>query len=94
MRQHRDAQQPDAERVGDFLGDERVVRDYFHASLEQQGVVGGSLLFVRGDSVLAREHHFTAAEFERCNAVALAHSFLPREQIARVWPEGPAGDRS
>jgi CubicO group peptidase (beta-lactamase class C family) len=33
------------------------VRDYFHASLEQQGVVGGSLLFVRGDSVLAREHY-------------------------------------
>ena len=34
----------------------REVREYFHATLEQQGVVGGSLLFV-GDNVLARAHY-------------------------------------
>jgi CubicO group peptidase (beta-lactamase class C family) len=33
------------------------VRGFFHAALEREGVVGGSLLFVRGDSILAREHY-------------------------------------
>jgi CubicO group peptidase (beta-lactamase class C family) len=46
-----------AQRPAGFDAAWREVRDYFHASLEQQGVVGGSLLFVRGDSVLAREHY-------------------------------------
>jgi adenosine deaminase len=37
-------------------------------------------------ALLAREHAFTAEEFRRCNADALAHSFLAPEAIARVWP--------
>jgi CubicO group peptidase (beta-lactamase class C family) len=46
-----------AQRPAGFDAAWREVRDYFHAMLEQQGIVGGSLLFVRGDSVLAREHY-------------------------------------
>jgi adenosine deaminase len=34
--------------------------------------------------LLAREHAFTAEEFTRCNAAALAHSFLPPEAIANA----------
>lgn len=33
------------------------VGEYFHATLAREGVVGGSLWFLRGDSVLAREYH-------------------------------------
>jgi CubicO group peptidase (beta-lactamase class C family) len=35
----------------------RPVADSFHAALTREGVVGGSLWFLRGDSVLAREFH-------------------------------------
>jgi len=35
----------------------RGVAALFHATLTQEGVVGGSLWFLRGDSVLAREFH-------------------------------------
>ena len=38
----------------------RGVADEFHAALAREGVVGGSLWFVRGDSVLAREFHGAA----------------------------------
>jgi CubicO group peptidase (beta-lactamase class C family) len=31
--------------------------DAFHATLDKEGVIGGSLVFVRGDSVLGRVHH-------------------------------------
>jgi CubicO group peptidase (beta-lactamase class C family) len=33
------------------------VADAFHATLDKEGVIGGSLVFVRGDSVLGRVHH-------------------------------------
>ena len=46
-----------AQRPAGFDAAWGEVRDYFHATLAQQGVVGGSLLFVRGDSVLGREHY-------------------------------------
>lgn len=46
-----------AQRPAGFDAAWREVRDYFHAALERQGVVGGSLLFVQGDRVLAREHY-------------------------------------
>lgn len=46
-----------AQRPAGFDAAWREVRNSFHATLEQQGVVGGSLLFVQGDSVLAREHY-------------------------------------
>ena len=35
----------------------RGVADFFHSTLAREGVVGGSLWFLRGDSVLAREFH-------------------------------------
>jgi adenosine deaminase len=37
--------------------------------------------------LLAREHAFTAEDFGRCNADALAHSFVSPDAIARVWPQ-------
>ena len=46
-----------AQRPAGFDAAWGEVRDYFHATLAEQGVVGGSLLFVRGDSVLSREHY-------------------------------------
>ncbi|HSE52856.1 MAG TPA: hypothetical protein VLB00_11765, partial [Gemmatimonadales bacterium] len=36
------------------------VADFFHSGLRTEGVVGGSLWFLRGDSVLAREFHGAA----------------------------------
>jgi len=36
--------------------------------------------------VLQRELAFTTAEFDRCNDLAAAHSFLPREVKQKVWP--------
>jgi CubicO group peptidase (beta-lactamase class C family) len=33
------------------------VAEAFHATLDKEGVIGGSMLFVRGDSVLGRVHH-------------------------------------
>ncbi len=36
--------------------------------------------------ILHREHGFTEEEFDRCNDIAAAQSFLPREQKERVWP--------
>jgi CubicO group peptidase (beta-lactamase class C family) len=33
------------------------IRDFFHQTLTAEGVVGGTLVFFRGDSVLAREYH-------------------------------------
>src|SRR5258705_11124793 len=35
----------------------RGTAEFFHATLTHEGVVGGSLWFLRGDSVLAREFH-------------------------------------
>jgi CubicO group peptidase (beta-lactamase class C family) len=35
----------------------RPVADSFHSALAREGVVGGSLWFIRGDSVLVREFH-------------------------------------
>jgi CubicO group peptidase (beta-lactamase class C family) len=35
----------------------RPVQEYFHRTLADEGVVGGSLMFLHGDSVLAREFH-------------------------------------
>jgi CubicO group peptidase (beta-lactamase class C family) len=35
----------------------RGVAEYFHAALAREGVVGGSLWFLQGDSVLAHEFH-------------------------------------
>lgn len=40
--------------------------------------------------LLAREHAFTAEEFERCNAVALAHSFIAPEALAAALPSAQA----
>ena len=39
--------------------------------------------------LLHREHGFTLNDFERCNDIAAANSFLPADEIQRVWP-GPA----
>ncbi len=36
--------------------------------------------------ILHREHGFTEEEFDRCNDIAAAQSFLPQEQKERVWP--------
>jgi adenosine deaminase len=36
--------------------------------------------------VLARDLDFSAADFDRCNDVAAAHSFLPHAARQRVWP--------
>jgi adenosine deaminase len=36
--------------------------------------------------ILHREHGFTLSEFDRCNDIAAAKSFLPLEQKQRVWP--------
>jgi len=36
------------------------VAGYFHEGLAQEGVIGGTLWFLRGDSVLAREYHGAA----------------------------------
>lgn len=33
------------------------VRDFFHATLTDEGVVGGTIAFFHGDTVLAREYH-------------------------------------
>jgi CubicO group peptidase (beta-lactamase class C family) len=38
----------------------RPVAEFFHSGLQQEGIVGGSLWFLRGDSVLAREYHGAA----------------------------------
>jgi CubicO group peptidase (beta-lactamase class C family) len=46
-----------AQKPAGFDAAWRGVHDFFHAALEGEGVVGGSLLFVRGDSILAREHY-------------------------------------
>lgn len=35
----------------------KEVADFFHAEVPREGVVGASLWFLRGDSVLAREYH-------------------------------------
>ena len=36
------------------------VRDFFHRTLDEEGMVGGALLFFHGDTVLAREFHGVA----------------------------------
>jgi CubicO group peptidase (beta-lactamase class C family) len=33
------------------------VRDFFHQTLAAEGVIGGTLVFFRGDSILAQEYH-------------------------------------
>ncbi len=37
--------------------------------------------------VLQQEHGFTREEFEQCNAVAVAHSFIAPEEVAKVWAQ-------
>lgn len=36
--------------------------------------------------ILHLEHGFTLNDFEHCNDIAAAQSFLPRDEIGRVWP--------
>lgn len=36
--------------------------------------------------LLHREHGFSQEDFDRCNEVAAASSFLPEDEIRRVWP--------
>jgi adenosine deaminase len=36
--------------------------------------------------ILHREHGFSIDDFDRCNDIAAAQSFLPLEQKRRVWP--------
>jgi len=36
------------------------------------------------------EHGFTLNDFERCNDIAAASSFLPAEEVRRVWPGSPS----
>ena len=36
------------------------VRDFFHRTLDEEGMVGGALMFFHGDTVLAREFHGVA----------------------------------
>ncbi|MFT4822320.1 MAG: adenosine deaminase [Halioglobus sp.] len=36
--------------------------------------------------ILHREHGFSSDDFDRCNDIAAAQSFLPLEQKRRVWP--------
>lgn len=36
--------------------------------------------------ILHREHGYTPDEFDRCNDIAAAHSFLPLKELQRVWP--------
>jgi CubicO group peptidase (beta-lactamase class C family) len=57
------AQAPSAAPVPPGFGAAwRATAEFFHASLAREGVVGGSLWFLRGDSVLAREFHGLADE--------------------------------
>jgi adenosine deaminase len=37
-------------------------------------------------AILVAEHGYTREEFERLNDLAAAHSFIPEEEKARVWP--------
>src|SRR5437660_1274369 len=46
-----------AQQRTSFLKAWEPVRSFFHATLEQEGVVGGSLMLVHGDSILAREFY-------------------------------------
>jgi CubicO group peptidase (beta-lactamase class C family) len=46
-----------AQKPAGFDGAWRSVAQAFRATLDREGVIGGSLLFVRGDSVLGRVHH-------------------------------------
>ena len=43
--------------AGGFEATWNPVRTFFHQALADEGVVGGTLYFFHGDSVLAREHH-------------------------------------
>lgn len=49
-----------AQTPAGFAGAWRGVADFFHAGLDRESIVGGSLWFLRGDSVLAREFHGAA----------------------------------
>lgn len=46
-----------AQRPSRFAAAWEPVRSYFHQILEEEGVVGGTIAFVHGDSTLALEHH-------------------------------------
>ena len=46
-----------AQTPADFAKAWEPVAQEFHAALAREGVVGGALWFIRGDSVLAREFH-------------------------------------
>ncbi|HEV8355458.1 MAG TPA: serine hydrolase domain-containing protein [Gemmatimonadales bacterium] len=46
-----------AQTPAGFTAAWRGTAEFFHATLTREGVVGGSLWFLRGDSVLAREFH-------------------------------------
>lgn len=46
-----------AQTPAGFAAAWRSVASAWDAMLDREGIVGGSLIFVRGDSVLGREHH-------------------------------------
>ena len=64
-----------AQMPRDFTTGWKPVAEFFHAGLEREGVVGGSLWFLRGDSVLAREFHGAAdlATGRRVDANTIFH---------------------
>ena len=39
--------------------------------------------------ILHLEHDFTLNDFEHCNDIAAAQSFLPADEVKRVWPGKP-----
>ena len=41
--------------------------------------------------ILHREHNFTIGDFEQCNDIAAAQSFLPRDVTQKAWPRDIAG---
>ncbi|MCU0635961.1 MAG: beta-lactamase family protein, partial [Gemmatimonadaceae bacterium] len=47
----------DAQKPVPFATAWAPVRQFFHATLTAEGVVGGTLVFFHGDTVLAREYH-------------------------------------
>ena len=59
----------------DFAAAWKDVAGYFHEGLSKEGVVGGSLWFLRGDSVLAREYHGAAdaATGRKVDAITIFH---------------------
>jgi CubicO group peptidase (beta-lactamase class C family) len=55
-----------AQRAQAFSATWAPVREFFHSALAAEGVVGGTLVFFHGDSILAREYHgFADRETQR-----------------------------